>query len=105
MQTSLTERKGVAQMKSRLMALVRKHRFAIPLVMILLAGTIGVALWGAARAASVSITVVSDAGIPYTGTAEGTGTAVYTYGNAGCAGLDANNLCTLGGAWPAIPGA
>jgi hypothetical protein len=105
MQTSLTEGKGVAQMQSRLMALVRKHRFAIPLVMILLAGTIGVALWGAARAASVSITVVSDAGIPYTGTAEGTGTAVYTYGNAGCAGLDVNNFCTSGGAWPAIPGA
>jgi hypothetical protein len=32
MQTSLTEGKGVAQMKSRLMALVRKHRFAIPLL-------------------------------------------------------------------------
>jgi hypothetical protein len=32
------------------------------------------------------------------------GTAVLTYGNRGCVGIDADGFCT-GGAWPLIPGA
>jgi hypothetical protein len=99
-------------MKRRLSALIGKHRYSVPLVMVLLAGIVGAAIWGAVRAAPgpISITVASDAGIPfsYTDTQgnQQSGTAAYTFDNLGCAApLDANNYCAKGGAWPALSGA
>src|SRR5437660_657632 len=88
-------------MKPALMGLVRKHRISIPLATFLIAALVGVALWGAARAAPapVSVTVVSAPGDAFSDTLGNSGSAVLTFGHAGCNAVDANGFCS-GGAWP-----
>ncbi len=51
-----------------------------------------------ASPARVNVTLVSAPGDPFTDDVGNAGTAVLTYGHAGCSGVDANGFCT-GAAW------
>lgn len=59
----------------------------------------------ATSSADVSVTpVVSRVGVPWTAEDASSGTAVLTYGHAGCPEVDVDGYCTSG-AWSMIPGA
>ncbi len=86
--------------------ITRKSFFAAAAALVLgctASVSVGAAVAAPAEAAA-SGSVVSRVGVPWTAEDATSGSAVLTYGNAGCEAVDADGFCTSG-QWPTIPGA